>query len=91
MPQPHLGHGKAAGRQALACAIHNKIQKSPVNPLTRHASRSVMGDNYQSLQVEGPAAISDPLPDRTAHQTAGRFEAFSAGDQQVGPMTSGVA
>jgi hypothetical protein len=53
MPQPHLCHGKAAGRQALACAIHNKIQKSPVNPLTRHASRSVMGDNYQSLQVEG--------------------------------------
>jgi len=34
----------------LAGSIDDKIQKSPVNPLTRHASRSVMGDNYQSLQ-----------------------------------------
>jgi hypothetical protein len=60
MPQPYPDRGKTAGRLALAGSIDNKIQKSAVNPLTRHASRSVMGDNYQSPQVEGPAAISDP-------------------------------
>jgi hypothetical protein len=37
----------------------------------------VMHHNYQSPHVEGPAAIFDPSPDRTARQTAGRIDVFA--------------
>lgn len=36
------------------------MQKSAVTPLTRQASRSVMGTTTKSLHVEGPAATFDP-------------------------------
>ena len=55
LPQPQLDRENTAGRRVGARSVNNKIQKRAVNPLTRHASRSVMGSNYQSPQVEGPA------------------------------------
>jgi len=86
LPQPQLDRENTAGRRVGARSVNNKIQKRAVNPLTRHASRSVMGSNYQSPQVEGPAAVSDPLPDRTAHQTAGRCDAFQRGISRLAPQ-----
>jgi hypothetical protein len=49
-----------AGRRIGGGLVTNRTQKSAVNPLTRHASRSVIQRNYQSPHVEGPAATFDP-------------------------------
>jgi hypothetical protein len=62
LPQPQLDRENTAGRRVGAGSVNNKIHKRAVNPLTRHASRSVMGSNYQSPQVEGPAAILIQFP-----------------------------
>jgi len=51
-----------AGRPE-AEGINNRTQKSPVNPLTRLASRSEIRRNIQSPHVEGPAATFDPSLD----------------------------
>ena len=78
---------KPPQRRGGAGRVGHRTQKKAVNPLTRLASRSVMRRNYQSLHVEGPAAIFDPFPDREARQTAGQAGAFLSGGSSGWPKT----
>jgi len=91
LPQPQLDRENTAGRRVGARSVNNKIQKRAVNPLTRHASRSVMGSNYQSPQVEGPAGDIWSIARPNCTWNCRSVWRFSARDQQVGPTTSGIA
>jgi len=45
LPQPQPDRENTGGRRVGAGRVNNKTQKSAVNPLTRHASRSEMHAN----------------------------------------------
>jgi len=53
MPQPQLDRENAAGATRLGRLINNKTQKGAINPLTRHASRSVIWGNYSRCKLRG--------------------------------------
>ena len=53
MPQPQPDRENTAGRRVGAGSVNNKIQKTAVNPLTRHASRSVMGTTISRRKLRG--------------------------------------
>ena len=75
---------RAAGQQAGR--VYNRTQKTAVNPLTRHASRSEMRANYHSLQVEGPAAIQIHRQTGLQVKPHGRRDAFQRGISGLAPQ-----
>ena len=85
LPQRQPDRENTKGRRVEAGCVNNKTQKWAVNPLTRHASRSVMRLDYHRRKLRGLLRYRIHHLTENGMANARPGCRFSARDQRVGP------
>lgn len=86
LPQLQPDRENTKGRRIEAGCVNNKIQKRAVNPLTRHASRSVMRLDYHRRKLRGLLRYRIHHLTEMAWQMHGRDVAFERGISGLVPQ-----
>jgi hypothetical protein len=85
MSQPQLDRENTAGRRGWGRSINDRTQKTTVNPLTRHASRSVMRATINRCKLRGLPRCQIQNLTELHVKLQGRSNAFQRGISGLAP------